>query len=372
MDNHIELESHDKSNSNKKIVLQQGLVNNGFSSLAEGQLDNDPSENNAMNSNECEVVESLIHKISPISKVYGLICEDDELCHEKCGLTTNETSGDNKNSQQTDNSTSDLEKRKFIDDKQLNSGSVNMNSTDNIGFVDAKVQNCIEPGSTKAVEMGCHNSSPCGNTETAGTSNTEQLLPVQHPLLGKSLINPNPSVFDMIQENVLPHYGVSLLNTNDGTDLMSLETDKSVVISNNNAIPQAESIVTSNFSLNLLKSYDTDDSSEGEACEASFQYREDKNEEDSDRDSDSDSSSSSSSTSIIISDSSDSDSDELYENFNVKPCKPIKAKKEISLEDLPPIEDLKISVPEEDCTPIGKIQIEIQTRIHHHQAVQLQ
>lgn len=49
-------------------------------------------------------------------------------------------------------------------------------------------------------------------------------------------------------------------------------------------------------------------------------------------------------------------SDEEYENYkNLVPRKPIKAKKELGLEDLPPIEDLKISVSEEDCIPVGKV-----------------
>lgn len=35
--------------------------------------------------------------------------------------------------------------------------------------------------------------------------------------------------------------------------------------------------------------------------------------------------------------------------------KPIKAKGELDLNDLPPIEDLKISVAEQDCIPVGQV-----------------
>ena len=53
--------------------------------------------------------------------------------------------------------------------------------------------------------------------------------------------------------------------------------------------------------------------------------------------------------------SGDEDSDvEEVELANTKKS-PIKAKGEFGIEDLPPIEDLKITVPEDECIELGKI-----------------
>jgi len=147
------------------------------------------------------------------------------------------------------------------------------------------------------------------------------------------------------------------LNTSSkSADFKFPHPDKSIVISNNNAIPQAESIVASNYSLAQLKSYGSDESLNSDTSDKIQCYREGNNEAGgSDKDSDSESSSSSSSTSIYISSSSDSDSDEVYENIPPRVYKPIKSKNEMTLNDLPPIEDLKISIPEEEIVPIGKV-----------------
>uniref|UniRef100_A0A1B6MTW3 H/ACA ribonucleoprotein complex non-core subunit NAF1 n=1 Tax=Graphocephala atropunctata TaxID=36148 RepID=A0A1B6MTW3_9HEMI len=355
MDNLIDFKSHEKRDGDEKSSMQSTTANDELdrSTLPVAKLNNNSSKTNE---NELEANESQNEKVLSVSKVYGLLYDGDE--QTECGFETNQTIDYNKNSQKTD-TTIGINKSGLAETKQLNSiengcgEGVDKISMDKNSSIDA--QNCVKNDST---EMSCDDAlPPYENTEAAGTSNLEQLQhAAQQPLVRESFINPSPNDFDMLHEKVSPHYSTLLLNINNETDLLSLESDQSVVISNNNAIPQAESIVTSNFSLSLLKDYESDESSDGEACEVSLQYRGDKNEEeDSDKDSDSDSSSSSSSTSIYLSDSSDPNSDELYENFTVQPCKPIKARKELDLEDLPPIKDLKISVPEEDCTPIGKV-----------------
>lgn len=139
-------------------------------------------------------------------------------------------------------------------------------------------------------------------------------------------------------------------------------------------------IQVNNQSFQLLHAYDDDDNDDdeddddessdedddGEEIIFDGEYRETREmltESEHDSDSDSSSSSSSSSTSLFFSNTSDSDSDnELGKQAgNNRPTtkksahQTIKTKGELTLEDLPPIEDLKISVLESDCVAVGKV-----------------
>lgn len=47
--------------------------------------------------------------------------------------------------------------------------------------------------------------------------------------------------------------------------------------------------------------------------------------------------------------------DDIDEELDQKPRGPIRAEGEFSIDSLPPIEDLKISVPEDECVVLGKV-----------------
>lgn len=111
-----------------------------------------------------------------------------------------------------------------------------------------------------------------------------------------------------------------------------------------------------NSSLNLLSGYGSE--SDGEA--------EDKAAPESSSEEESDSSSSSSDSSSSDEDSSSSDDDssssghyedpmEIERNAAPKKSGPLKVKGEMLIDDLPPIEDLTITVPETECLQIGKV-----------------
>ncbi|RZF37017.1 hypothetical protein LSTR_LSTR004705 [Laodelphax striatellus] len=73
---------------------------------------------------------------------------------------------------------------------------------------------------------------------------------------------------------------------------------------------------------------------------------------------DSDTSSMSSSTSLFFTDDSGSEDEQASgekNRPNPRPRKPPMTDGELALEDLPPIEDLKITVPEQECTKVGEV-----------------
>lgn len=172
-------------------------------------------------------------------------------------------------------------------------------------------------------------------------------------------------------------------NLPEGTSNGITDTDQGKC-KTSNPYSEIHLIQVNNQSLQLLHAYDdndddddeeeeedeaesTDDDDEEEEEEVIYdgEYRETRQvltDSEQDSDSDSSSSSSSSSTSLFFSNTSDSDSDNeisqgAVNNKTTKKCtnRPVKTKGELTLEDLPPIEDLKISVPESDCVAVGKV-----------------
>lgn len=179
-----------------------------------------------------------------------------------------------------------------------------------------------------------------------------------------------------------PDHMRSDTNLSEGTSNGSTDTDQGNC-KTSEPYTEIHLIQVNNQSLQLLHAYDDNDDDEEDEAESSNEDDDDDDEEEEeeviydgeyretrevlteseqDSDSDSSSSSSSSSTSLFFSNTSDSESDNeigqgAVNNKTTKKCttRPLKTKGEMTLEDLPPIEDLKISVPESDCVAVGKV-----------------
>lgn len=147
----------------------------------------------------------------------------------------------------------------------------------------------------------------CDIIFTASDSTFGQAITDIREHLFPTHINPIPNDFEMVTD--VSSVSIEGAIPQTPSNLVAPCPDNSLVISNSNAIPQSDSILSSNYSLSQLKCYGSNESLLEQESQNIHTYRNSCNEiiNLSEKDSDSDSSSTSSSTSVNISDSSDSE-----------------------------------------------------------------